>query len=298
VSQKVTLKMSAAAAAYVRADVAKEDKMRAARREVTLPPGDVGVLLFFLSRDPDPDVKGAAMQSLRDLPEELLLSVVMSPGTHPLVLDALARIHGDNVGLAEAILTHPDVNDQTVEFLAGKGYGDSDEDLSGGDVGSSEEGEKTADDEESSAPEESREEETEEHLSKYKLMQHMSIGEKIKMALTGDKEWRCLLIKDTNKLVSTAVMKNPRITDPEVLAIAKSIELNEEIFRLLCNNKEWIKIYPIRKALVENIKTPLPKALRFLATLNVKDILALSKSKNISSTIARQAQRIAMSKRK
>ena len=61
----------------------------------------------------------------------------------------------------------------------------------------------------------------------------MSIAEKIKMALIGDKEWRSLLIKESNKLVSTAVIKNPRITDPEVLAIAKSSELNEEVIRLV-----------------------------------------------------------------
>ena len=66
------------------------------------------------------------------------------------------------------------------------------------------------------------------------------MARKIKMAMMGDKEWRLLLIKDTNKLVSTAVLKNPRLTDPEVLAIAKSIELSEEIIRLICMNKEWI----------------------------------------------------------
>lgn len=178
------------------------------------------------------------------------------------------------------------------------GIGESDEDPSDADADFPDEGEDAADEETSDFPAGEPEEETEEHLTKYKLMQQMSIGEKIKMALLGDKEWRSLLIKDTNKLVSTAVLKNPRITDPEVLAIAKSIELNEEIFRLICMNKEWIKIYPIRKALVENSKTPLPKALRYVATLNDKDILALSKSRNISSVIARQAQRIILNKKK
>jgi hypothetical protein len=126
----------------------------------------------------------------------------------------------------------------------------------------------------------------------------MSIGEKIKMAMVGDKEWRSLLIKDSNKIISTAVIKNPRITDPEILAIAKSAELNEEIIRLVSMNKDWVKIYPIRKALVENCKTPLPKALRFLSTLNEKDMAALAKSRNVSSVISRQAQRLHMNKKK
>jgi hypothetical protein len=298
VTLKVTLKVSAAAAAYVRPDTAKEDKLRAARREISIQSGDLGALLFYLGRDPDPEVKAAAQQSLRELPEDLLLAVASCPETHPLVLDALAKYHGKNGRLAAAIIAHSSVDARTVEFLAEMGIGETAEHLSDADTDFPEEGENAADEAASDLLTGEPDEETEERLSKYKLMQQISIGEKIKMALLGDKEWRSLLIKDTNKLVSTAVLKNPRITDPEILAIAKSIELNEEIFRLICLNKEWIKIYPIRKALVENSKTPLPKALRYVATLNDKDIQAISKSKNISSVIARQAQRIILNKKK
>ena len=148
------------------------------------------------------------------------------------------------------------------------------------------------------ALEEEVDEESEEFLSKYKLLQNMAIGEKIKMAMVGDKEWRTLLIKEANKLVSTAVVKNPRITEPEILAMAKSSELNEEVIRLISINKDWIKLYPIRKALVENCKTPLPKALRFLMTLNEKDLVTLAKSRNVPSAVSRQAQRYILNKKK
>jgi hypothetical protein len=126
----------------------------------------------------------------------------------------------------------------------------------------------------------------------------MGIGEKIKMALTGDKEWRKILIKDSNKLVSGGVLKNPRITEPEVLNILKSGSMNDEIMRLICANKEWVKNYPIRKALVENPKTPLANALRYLGTLNEKDVANYAKSRNVSSVIATQAKRMLLNKKK
>ena len=141
-------------------------------------------------------------------------------------------------------------------------------------------------------------EEGEEFLSKYKLCMQLSIADKIKYALTGDKEWRCILIKDSNKLVSSAVMKNPRITEAEVLTIAKSKIQNEEILRHICMNKEWLKNYRIRKALVENVKTPLPKALRFMTTLTEKDLTGLSKSKNVPTVISTQARRLLFAKKK
>jgi hypothetical protein len=141
-------------------------------------------------------------------------------------------------------------------------------------------------------------EESEEFQSKYQLAQTMGTADKIKTALTGDKEWRTILLKDSNKLVSGAVIKNPRITEAEILAIAKSSVQNDEIMRLICANKEWTKNYMIRKALVENHKTPLPNALRYMATLSDKDLSFLAKSKNVSSVIATQARRVLLQKQK
>ncbi len=297
-AQKVTLKVSAAAAAYVRPEAPKEEKMKAARGEVPFHANDLGTLLFFLSRDPDPEVKGAAVSSLRELPGEVLVTIASSPETHPMVLDTLARIHSGNRRLAVIIFSHPEVEARTLEFLAEKGLEITGDDFPETCPSCDRIDESTGDDENAAAGEEESDSEDVEHLSKFRLLQQMSIGEKIKMAMTGDKEWRSLLIKDSNKIIAIAVIKNPRITDPEILAITKSVELNEEIIRLVSMNKEWVKIYPIRKALVENCKTPLPKALRFLSTLNEKDISALAKSRNVSSVIARQAQRLHLNKKK
>ncbi|HEX2769033.1 MAG TPA: hypothetical protein VHN12_07085, partial [Geobacteraceae bacterium] len=112
------------------------------------------------------------------------------------------------------------------------------------------------------------------------------------------KEWRSLLIKDNNKLVAGSVIKNPQITEPEILDFAKSTIKNDEIMRIICNNKEWLKNYQIRKALVTNCKTPLPSALRFMATLTDKDLATLAKSKNVSTLISTQARRLLLSKKK
>jgi len=118
------------------------------------------------------------------------------------------------------------------------------------------------------------------------------------MALTGDKEWRMLLVKDKNKLVSGAVIKNPRITENEILTITKCQLNNDDILRDICINKEWIKNYQIRKSLVENSKTPIHFTLRFLAGLTDKDIALIARSKNVSSIISTQARRILMNKEK
>ena len=81
-----------------------------------------------------------------------------------------------------------------------------------------------------------------------------------------------------------------------MLTIAKSKIQNDEIMRVICANKEWLKNYTIRRALVENTKTPLPAALRFMSSLTEKDLGLLAKSKNVSSVIATQARRVLLTK--
>ena len=128
-AQKVTLKVSAMAAAYVRTDAPREEKLRAARGDVPCRANDLGMILFFLSRDPDPEVKAAALRSLRELPEDIPVAIASFPETHSLVLDMLARFHYGNEKLVELILSHPAAAERTVEFLAEKAMESQADDL-------------------------------------------------------------------------------------------------------------------------------------------------------------------------
>src|SRR5664279_3726399 len=106
-AEKITLKLTAAAAAYVRKDTPKETKLQAARGEVAVSSGDLGTLLFFLGHDPDPEVRGAAIKSLRDLSEPQLLAIADSADTHPKILDMLARLHYPKPAVAAKLADHP-----------------------------------------------------------------------------------------------------------------------------------------------------------------------------------------------
>jgi hypothetical protein len=298
---KVTFRISSAAAPYVGADKPREERLKAAAGGVALPPLDLVLLLYYLCHDPDPEVKRRAMESLRGLDTPFLTELLCDPGLHPRIVDALAKLHYEKSELAALFAAHPALSPQAAAFLAERGtfsvlapqpgMGES----VGEPVGT--DGVDRADGADAAGLEEAVEEEDEEFLSKYQQAQAMGIADKIKMALTGDKEWRGLLIKDSNKLVSGAVVKNPRMTEGEVLTIAKSQVQNDEIIRVICANKDWVKNPLIRKALAENNKTPLPVALRFVATLSDKDLSLMAKSKNISSVIASQARRILLSKK-
>lgn len=126
----------------------------------------------------------------------------------------------------------------------------------------------------------------------YQLVQSLSVAEKVKLATLGNKEARRLLARDSNRVVQRAVIRSPKIREDEVLPIAQDRTVSEEILRIILDRKDWLKHYPIRLALTQNPKTPIPRALRLLETLQDPDLRSISKSRNVSAPVSGGALRI------
>jgi len=120
----------------------------------------------------------------------------------------------------------------------------------------------------------------------------MNMGQRIKLALKGNRDARMILIRDPNRLIQRFVLQNPRLTDDEVIMIAKNRSQDVEILRHIGAHKSWPRNYQVRLALITNPKTPVGTALHFLSTLMERDIRFLAKSKNVSTTIVSQARRM------
>lgn len=120
----------------------------------------------------------------------------------------------------------------------------------------------------------------------------MTVGQKVKLAFNGNKDARTVLLRDTNKIIPRLVLHNPRITEEEILMLAKDRNADEEILRHIAETREWTRIYAVRAALVENARTPLAKALPLLPMLDERELSRLAKSKFVPNVIAVQARRL------
>jgi hypothetical protein len=120
----------------------------------------------------------------------------------------------------------------------------------------------------------------------------MTVAERVKLALSGNKEARQILARDPVKLVQSCMLKNPRVTVDEALVMAKNRSLSGEILRRIAAERDWVRQYSVRIALVQNPKTPLQVALGLLTGVQERDMRLLSKSKNVSSVLQSQARRI------
>jgi hypothetical protein len=120
----------------------------------------------------------------------------------------------------------------------------------------------------------------------------MTVAEKVKLALKGNKDARAILLRDANKIIPRLVLQNPRISEDEILVLSKDRNTDDEVLRMIAESREWTKSYAVRAALVENARTPVGKALKLLVTLGEREISRLARSKNVPNVIVIQARRI------
>jgi hypothetical protein len=132
-----------------------------------------------------------------------------------------------------------------------------------------------------------------ERISMLSRIMRMGVKDRVKLATKGDREARNILIRDPNRLVATAVANNPRITEQEVETIATMRSVPEDILRQIASHRQWQRSYTIMHNLVKNPRTPLANSMTIMSKMQVRDLLALSKNKNVPEAVRRHALRLA-----
>jgi hypothetical protein len=353
---------------FISTDLDKPMRLNAARGTLPLPPKDLVVAVFALTRDGDEEIKSTAAKTLLAMPAAILKTVLSDPGTHPLILDFFARNLPSDSELHETITLNKSTDDETVAFQARLTNKRLIEIISNNQIrmlrspfiidSLSEnpmtsasildrivkfmeletrrkpeaakpavgEGMEVEIEEVTEEPAEAEELETvtlegeqvenawkqmtfqaelltdkkfqnekeqaEEEMSLSRKIQNMSVAEKIKLALLGNQSARSILVRDANKLVCSAVLKSPRITEAEIEALSKNKSVSEEVIRTISHSKEWTRNYNIKVNLVNNVKTPVGEALKFLNHLHDKDLAQLAKSKSVSQPVVVAARKL------
>lgn len=136
-----------------------------------------------------------------------------------------------------------------------------------------------------------------ERISLIRRLMFMTVKDRVKFALKGDREARGILIRDSNKVVATAVIHNPRISEKEIENVANMRTVSEEVLRLIGMNRAWARSYAIIHNLVRNPRTPFATAVHILPRIQMKDLNALSENRNVSENVRRQAYRLVQTRK-
>jgi hypothetical protein len=108
--------------------------------------------------------------------------------------------------------------------------------------------------------------------------------------MLGNATERLLLVRDTNRLVSEAAAKSPRMTENEAGQIAASRAVTETVLRIIATNRELVRAYRVKLNLVSNPVTPFTFAARLMPHLRQVDLKMLAKSKNVPGQVQKAAK--------
>ncbi len=132
-----------------------------------------------------------------------------------------------------------------------------------------------------------------ERISMINRILKMGMKDRVKLAMKGDREARNILIRDPNRIVAQAVIQNNRITEQEVEKIASMKSVPEDVLRMIAINRAWARNYQIMLKLASNPRTPMGNVISILTRLQLRDLLAMSKNRNISDAVRKQSMRLA-----
>ena len=135
-----------------------------------------------------------------------------------------------------------------------------------------------------------------ERISLIRRIMFMNTKDRMKLGMKGDREARSILIRDSNKVVCSAVVKNPRITEQEIENIASMRTVADEVLRVIALNRTWARSYPIIHNLARNPRTPVPTVMNILPRIRTKDLKNLTQNKNVSEAVRRQAYRLSQTR--
>jgi len=217
-------------------------------------------------------------------------AILLDVRTPAHILDRIAQAYCDDQEIMRDLVRCPNLDETTLAFIALtapdeiKGFIASTRvvDVVLGDAASGEEAHQVT---------------SKKKLNVMQIIQKMTIPQKIKLAMSGAKDARGLLIRESSKTITMSVLANPRITLGEIEFFAKSSNLSEDVIRKIGTNSEWSKKYAVVTALVNNPKTPVAISLGFIPRMPERDLAILEKNRNIPGPVRTAARNLLVKKK-
>ena len=239
---------------FKRGDVAKDARMLAAQGALAPRAHEQLSILVLLLADPDAEIRSAAEETLQRIPVEVLRTF-------------LARSDLP-AGLREFFADRGVLPAETPQLVV-----DEEQPLID-----------TAPAEEAAPVEEGiegKEGKEEERASIVQKLANMGFTERLKAAVKGTREMRSILIRDPNRMICTAVLSSPKVTDSEAATFARMASVSEDVLRAIGSNRAWMKSYGVVLGLTKNPKTPLAMSLNLMQRLQARDISTLAVDRNV-----------------
>jgi len=259
-------------------------RRKAAEGGLPVPLGETIEILTVLTRDKDAEIRTKALDTLFNWNRQELQQTLADPATPPGVLDFATNFLAEGrQDLLEALINNPNLPDDLRDEI----LSNLQQEAQQGTASPQQPPQLPPPVEQVAAEAMGQEPAQKETL--IQKVNRMSAVEKIKEALTGNQEARLILIRDSNKLVSRAVLQSPKLSDSEIEGYASAKNVSEEVLRLIAGNRAFRKSYTVVKALINNPRAPVDITMPLLHRLNERDMKMLTQNRNVADALRSMA---------
>ncbi|HUH03782.1 MAG TPA: hypothetical protein VML75_17425 [Kofleriaceae bacterium] len=117
----------------------------------------------------------------------------------------------------------------------------------------------------------------------------LTLGERKSVARTHEREVMSHVLRDPHPDVVAILLDNPHATERDVLTIAVRRPAPAASLQAIATHPRWRVRYAIKHALVLNPYTPVPIALRLVATLRAADLRGIAEDASLDPLVRQQA---------
>jgi hypothetical protein len=126
----------------------------------------------------------------------------------------------------------------------------------------------------------------------YERMRNLPMAQQLKHAREGELAERIALERLYGKTVWEALLRNPRISPPEVARIARMGQLPRPLLELIAGTTAWLRAPEVRRALLANLRLPADAVPRILRLLPKHELKLMPTQTSYPSSVRDAARRL------
>ncbi len=138
-------------------------------------------------------------------------------------------------------------------------------------------------------------------LDEFSRVRRMTFAQKVIYATRAGLSGRTIMLLQPSPLLLLYLCKNPLITLPEIVQIAKMPSIDalvaEYIVKMLRSNPQWAMSEELKLALATNAKTPIGTAVSLLTHLSARSLRHVCKGGEVRGTIKQTAVRLLLERK-
>lgn len=116
-------------------------------------------------------------------------------------------------------------------------------------------------------------------------------AEKMRLAQHGGRDERAAALRDRNRALHPMVLKNPRLTLDEVVAVARNPQSSPDLLKLISERSDWSSRSTVAEALARNPRSPNEVGVKSLGACSAEALRQMAKGQGAPPHVCQAARK-------